>query len=254
MSYNPNAGSGASIGSTVTGGTTGSVLLVGSASALAQDNTQLFWDDTNNRLAVGTSTPSENFQVHNGSLALSNPAVAHGMTGFATTDVIFKMINNNGSSGGTFLQTFSVGNSVPFYIRGNIGVGGGNPCILFDGAQKSGTSVTSLGSTDVLTSWRNNGTVKINFTADGAGLFGNGSVSNPSISFNNDTDTGLYQDGANVLAFVSGGVQTMELDSASVAGASRMFLLDVDSGTFKRVSFGASDSGGTGFKLLRIAN
>ncbi len=47
-----------SIGSTVTSGTAGSILFVNSGPILAQDNANLFWDDTNNRLGVGTATPS----------------------------------------------------------------------------------------------------------------------------------------------------------------------------------------------------
>lgn len=51
------ADAGASIGSTLTGGTTGSVLFVGAGPVLAQDNANFFWDDTNNWLGLGT-TPS----------------------------------------------------------------------------------------------------------------------------------------------------------------------------------------------------
>ncbi len=57
-------GSGMAIGNTVTSGTTGSVLFVGAASALAQDNANFFWDDTNNQLLTGlgsASNPSRAF-------------------------------------------------------------------------------------------------------------------------------------------------------------------------------------------------
>lgn len=37
--------------------TAGSVLFVGSSKQIAQDNTNFFWDDTNNRLGVGTNAP-----------------------------------------------------------------------------------------------------------------------------------------------------------------------------------------------------
>jgi hypothetical protein len=55
----PDTGGAASIaiGSTITGGTVGSILFVGS-SGLAQDNAVLFWDDTNNRFGVGTNSPT----------------------------------------------------------------------------------------------------------------------------------------------------------------------------------------------------
>lgn len=52
------AGGGMSIGGAVTSGTTGSLLFVGSGPVLAQDNANLFWDDTNNRLGIGTATPA----------------------------------------------------------------------------------------------------------------------------------------------------------------------------------------------------
>lgn len=52
------SGGGMSIGGTVTSGTAGSVLFVGTGPVLAQDNSNFFWDDTNNRLGLGTSSPS----------------------------------------------------------------------------------------------------------------------------------------------------------------------------------------------------
>ena len=51
------------IGSTVTSGTTGSILFIGAASALAQDNANLFFDDTNNRLGLGTASPTATFHA-----------------------------------------------------------------------------------------------------------------------------------------------------------------------------------------------
>lgn len=48
---------------TLTGMTTGSVLFAGAASALSQDNANLFWDDSTNRLGVGTATPGNTLEV-----------------------------------------------------------------------------------------------------------------------------------------------------------------------------------------------
>lgn len=58
----PGSGS-ISIGGSVVSGTTGSILFVGSGPVLSQDNTNLFWDDTNNRLGLGTATPSHTLDV-----------------------------------------------------------------------------------------------------------------------------------------------------------------------------------------------
>lgn len=51
------------IGSTITSGTTGSVLFIGAASALTQDNANFFWDDTNNRLGIGNAAPAFTLDV-----------------------------------------------------------------------------------------------------------------------------------------------------------------------------------------------
>jgi hypothetical protein len=42
--------------------TTGSIIF-GGASSLTEDNDNLFWDDTNDRLGIGTSTPSASLDV-----------------------------------------------------------------------------------------------------------------------------------------------------------------------------------------------
>lgn len=51
------------IGSTIPGGTAGSVLFLGLGGTLAQDNTNFFYDDTNNYLGIGTSTPNATLDV-----------------------------------------------------------------------------------------------------------------------------------------------------------------------------------------------
>src|SRR3990167_942508 len=45
-------------GTVSTGFTQGSVVFADSAGALAQDNANFFWDDTNNRLGIGTTSPN----------------------------------------------------------------------------------------------------------------------------------------------------------------------------------------------------
>jgi hypothetical protein len=61
--YLPPNPTGAAIGSVVTSATEGSVLFAGAAGVLAQDNANLFWDDTNNRLGIGTATPAVDLSV-----------------------------------------------------------------------------------------------------------------------------------------------------------------------------------------------
>ena len=49
---------GMGIGNAITSATAGSILFAGASGVLAQDNSNFFWDDTNNRLGIGTTTPS----------------------------------------------------------------------------------------------------------------------------------------------------------------------------------------------------
>jgi len=57
--------------STLSFGTTGSVLFAGVSGALSQDNANFFWDDSNNRLGIGTSTPTERLNVSGGNFLLT---------------------------------------------------------------------------------------------------------------------------------------------------------------------------------------
>ena len=52
-----------SIGGSITGGTSGSVLFVNPANTIAQDNANFFWDNTNKRLGIGTASPIDKFDV-----------------------------------------------------------------------------------------------------------------------------------------------------------------------------------------------
>jgi len=59
-------GGGVSIGDAVGSGTSGSILFVDASTNLAQDNGELYWDNTNNRLGIGTNSPSAAIEVDAG--------------------------------------------------------------------------------------------------------------------------------------------------------------------------------------------
>jgi hypothetical protein len=58
---------------TSTAFTTGSVVFAGASGVYSQDNANFFWDDTNNRLGIGTTTPTQSLDV-NGNLAITGSA------------------------------------------------------------------------------------------------------------------------------------------------------------------------------------
>jgi len=100
-----------------------------------------------------------------------------------------------------------------------------------------------------------------------------GAVGAPSVTFAGDLNTGMYQVSADQLGLVAGGsaggvielassnvefkvnsVQQFQVDNNATARNTRMLIYDVDNATMERVSVGVADSGGGGFKLLRIPN
>jgi len=60
----PTGGGGMSIGGSITSATAGSVLFAGTSGVLQQDNANFFWDDTNNRLGIGTTTPENDLHIN----------------------------------------------------------------------------------------------------------------------------------------------------------------------------------------------
>ncbi len=62
----------------------------------------------------------------------------------------------------------------------------------------------------------------------------------------------LYLTGIDRLTF--GENDKVRVDGTTTAGQTALLLWDVDNGTLERVTVGVADSGGLGWKLLRIAN
>lgn len=77
------SGASTAIGNTVTNGTSGSVLFINPTATLAQNNANFFWDNTNNRLGIGTASPTFPLTVI-GSAAIQQITF---LTGFGTIDV-----------------------------------------------------------------------------------------------------------------------------------------------------------------------
>jgi hypothetical protein len=82
--YVGGGGGGMSIGGSITGATAGSVLFAGVAGVLQQDNANFFWDDTNNRLGIGTTAPATGLQV-NGQITINTTGIA-GQSAFISTN------------------------------------------------------------------------------------------------------------------------------------------------------------------------
>ncbi len=81
-----------------------------------------------------------------------------------------------------------------------------------------------------------------------------GGFTNATFNFKADEDTGLGWFAANTCALVAGNVACVQVDDNATAAETRMLVYDVTAAALRRVSIGAADSGGAGFRLLRIPN
>lgn len=115
--------------------TKGSVLFGGTAGVLAEDNIGLFWDDTNNFLGIGTSTPKNKLDIVGGGLRVQG-TIAAATTGkgveiqystggdegvvlaFDRLNGIYKPVSFVGSEVGLVATA-----GAKIYLSGNVGIG-----------------------------------------------------------------------------------------------------------------------------------
>lgn len=145
------AAGGIAIGQSITSATAGSVLFAGASGVLQQDNANFFWDDTNNRLGIGTTIPSHKLTV----TGVSPQVVIR--SGASTTTNL--QLNADGANFYTTIQGFrdTVG-ALPLYLQpsgGNVGFGTltdtgeklqVNGTMKVTGAATFSSSVTAAGS------------------------------------------------------------------------------------------------------------
>ena len=73
---------------TATAFTAGSVVFAGASGVYSQDNANLFWDDTNDRLGIGTATPSFRLQVQTDTDANAGAFIRNSNTGTAAAGIL----------------------------------------------------------------------------------------------------------------------------------------------------------------------
>jgi hypothetical protein len=108
--------------STATSFTAGSVIFTGSDQTLQEDNANIFWDDSNNRLGVGTATPTQpihttgNIRTGGGILFDStSPAHTEGLLFYDSSDQSLNFYN------GESAITLNIGQENWIRVRNNTG-------------------------------------------------------------------------------------------------------------------------------------
>ena len=100
---------------TTTAFTTGSIVFAGASGTYTQDNANFFWDDTNNRLGIGTATPDR--------LLVVTGDVSFGVATFervnAATTSTLGAVKIKGRSTGTMANAF--GTNIGFFVEGSTG-------------------------------------------------------------------------------------------------------------------------------------
>lgn len=94
--------------------TAGSVPFVGASGAIIQDNTAFFFDDTNNRLGVGTNAPAFPLDVNPGAIALRAGSTA-GVSAAGTGTLRFNESTNKvqvSTNGGAYADVSTAGSGV----------------------------------------------------------------------------------------------------------------------------------------------
>ena len=67
-------------------------------------------------------------------------------------------------------------------------------------------------------------------------------------------NSGLGSNALDEVSLIADSIEVLRVDADSTAGNTRFMLYDVDNATLERVTVGAADSGGAGYKVLRIPN
>lgn len=84
--------------------------------------------------------------------------------------------------------------------------------------------------------------------------FLDGTAAVPMLGFLLDPDSGVFRPTTNTVGLSAGGTERLRVDATAVARNTALLIRDVDNAALERVTVGVADSGGVGFKVLRIPN
>lgn len=125
------------VGLTLSGLTQGSVLFAGASGVISQDNSNLFWDDTNNRLGIGTNTPSKILTVYR-----SGAESEFRLGGTAASSNAKFSMHGGGVATNNYLQLY---NGTHYINMGLLGSEASGSFIIWDASNNQLLKVTQAG-------------------------------------------------------------------------------------------------------------
>jgi hypothetical protein len=265
-----SATTGAELFPVVQGGVTKQIALnavrhIGSAvfdanGSMAVDTNTLFVDAVNNRVGVGTATPTRALDVATSAMVNSSGVLTSGFydgVGISGYDAIGWYGSSTLAIGG---YRSSQWGAVELYTAGVKRVTVDGPGNLNLGVTPSATWASTSRAFQ-LKSYS-----ALFESVVGKTILSFNVVETASNTFNylqNEFAT-MYQQVSGVHSWFTAPsgtagnaisfTQRLQVDGTTTAGQTALMLWDVDNGTLERVTVGAADSGGTGYKVLRIPN
>lgn len=96
---------------------------------------------------------------------------------------------------------------------------------------------------------RSSGRAAVHFGTDPSGT-------TPIFTYDGDFDSGLGRFAADNPSMIAGGIEAARFEDPADLAATEtaLWIYDLDNAAIQQVTVGAADSGGVGFKLLRIPN
>lgn len=229
-------------GATNAASSTGAIQFNANGSSFGGDTDNLYWDNANKRLGIGTSDPSSSLHVM-GAIetagARTIQAYNNGRTSYGRIELY------NSGNGNMTLSTTFTGSDLLLMPQDKVGVGTSSPNAKLDVAG----SISASTSIDV-------GTQVLGNSSD--------SATSPTYTWTGNTNTGMYTPQANTIGFTAAGLERMRVWGTNIgigttAPSTSLYVNGQIGGGFGAMSTGGTKDWndisnarpGSGYTLLR---